>query len=149
MAAFAVDTDCLIAALCSWHESHAVVREEIAGRMHRGEQFILSAHTLVEAYAVLTRLPAPHRLSPQDAYNLIEANAAQAIVPALTANETLATLRRLRDIGKGGGLSYDALILAAAQKGGARVLLTFNEDDFEKLEPSNIEIRMPCSRALK
>ena len=35
---------------------------------------IVAAPALVEAYAVLTRLPPPHRLSPQTALTLLENN---------------------------------------------------------------------------
>ena len=38
----------------------------------------VAAHALVETYAVLTRLPAPHRLAPADAWTLIDTNFARA-----------------------------------------------------------------------
>jgi hypothetical protein len=48
---------------------------------------IVAAPALTEAYAVLTRLPPPHRLSPQTALTLLENNFFKlATVIALTAN---------------------------------------------------------------
>ena len=70
----ALDTSCLIAAVCGWHEQHRVAAAEIGRRLDRGERLSVAAHALTEAYAVLTRLPAPHRLSPADAWELLRAN---------------------------------------------------------------------------
>jgi predicted nucleic acid-binding protein len=60
---FAVDTNCLIAAVCDWHGQHRVAAAEIERRLDRGEQMAVAVHTLTEAYSVLTRFPAPHRLA--------------------------------------------------------------------------------------
>jgi predicted nucleic acid-binding protein len=62
--AFAVDTSCIVAAVCSWHEHHAAAAAAIEARYEAGDRLAVAAHGLVEAYAVLTRLPAPHRLAP-------------------------------------------------------------------------------------
>ena len=40
-------------------------------------------------------------------------------------------------------MSYDALILACAKKGGARRLLTFNRAHFERIRVEGIEILVP------
>ena len=74
MTRFVPDTNCMIAAVCTWHEHHDRAAEEIERRLERGETLFVAAHTLVEAYSVLTRLPPPYRLSPTDAFALIEAN---------------------------------------------------------------------------
>ena len=46
------DTSVLVAGFASWHESHAAAREAL--RCAR-----VVAHSLVETYSVLTRLPPP------------------------------------------------------------------------------------------
>src|SRR5439155_4456381 len=61
------DTSCLVAAVCAWHEHHAAAAREIERRLAAGEPMIVAAPALVESYAVLTRLPPPHRLRPADA----------------------------------------------------------------------------------
>jgi len=58
VAVFAVDTSCMVAAVCTWHEHHAAAAGEIERRLGRGERMAIPAPALVEAYAVLTRLPA-------------------------------------------------------------------------------------------
>ncbi|MGH8907447.1 MAG: PIN domain-containing protein, partial [Egibacteraceae bacterium] len=51
----AADTSILIAAFASWHEGHAAALAALRGNVR------LPAHAVVETYAVLTRLPPPHR----------------------------------------------------------------------------------------
>ena len=67
-AVYALDTSCMIAAVCGWHEQHRSAAAEIERRFDGGEHLSVAAHALSEAYAVLTRLPAPHRLAPTDAW---------------------------------------------------------------------------------
>lgn len=132
MPAFAVDSNCMIAAVCSWHEHHAQAVKAIERRLDRGDRMVVAAHALVEAYAVLTRLPSPHRLAASDAWTLIDHNfATPAAVVALTGAAHAALLGRLARAGIGGGRTYDALIAAAAAKGRAGELLTFNAGDFD------------------
>lgn len=74
MTTFALDTSCMIAAVCTWHEHREAAASEIELRLSRGETMCVAAPTLVETYAVLTRLPAPYRLTLSDALALVEAN---------------------------------------------------------------------------
>jgi predicted nucleic acid-binding protein len=64
----------MVAAVCTWHEHHAAAAAEIEGRLERQEQLAVPAPALVETYAVLTRLPAPHRVSAADAWTLVKVN---------------------------------------------------------------------------
>ena len=68
MSSYLIDTSCLVAAVCDWHRHHETTRKEIERRTAAGETPVLSAHSLAEAYSVLTRLPEPHRLRPDDAH---------------------------------------------------------------------------------
>ena len=52
------DTNVLVAALASWHEHNAAAAAAVAGGLR------LISHVAVETYAVLTRLPPPHRVEP-------------------------------------------------------------------------------------
>jgi predicted nucleic acid-binding protein len=71
---FLPDSNCLVAVVSPWHEHHEAATAELGRRLDRGDTMALAAPALVEAYAVLTRLPAPHRLSPADAYRLLDVN---------------------------------------------------------------------------
>jgi len=125
----ALDSSSMVAAVCSWHERHAVVAADVERRLAtRGSRLAIPAHALVEAYAVLTRLPAPHRVAPADAWALLEAN---FVKPAEVMALEAALLARLAAAGTGGGRTYDALIAEQAAIAGADVLLTLNPRHFE------------------
>ena len=74
MSRYLCDTSALVAAVSSWHEHHDRTCAEMERRKRGKEELVISAHSLAETYAVLTRLPAPHRLRATDAIALIESN---------------------------------------------------------------------------
>jgi predicted nucleic acid-binding protein len=94
---------------------------------------VVAAHTLLETYAVLTRLPPPYRLRPADALGLVEGVRDQCEVVALSAAETWSLLRKLPGGGIAGGSTYDALVAACARKGSADAIVTWNVRDFERV----------------
>ena len=142
-AVFTPDTSCVIAAVCAWHEHHAAAAHVIESRLSRGERLVVAAHVLAEAYAVLTRLPPPHRLAPSDAWTLIRTNFAHEVTTiALTGPEHVRAIGGLAAAGIRGGRTYDVLIGAAAEKAGAAVLLTFNPGHFEP-PPKGVLVVVP------
>lgn len=143
MISYLLDTSCLVAAVCAWHRFHDATRREIERRDAAGEKLILSAHSLAEAFSVLTRLPEPHRLRPSDALEVIEANWGQTGLVALTGPDYRATLRRCRDLGIGGGAVYDALIAACARKARVATLVTWDLDGFERFLEDDPAVRTP------
>lgn len=138
----AVDTSVVVAALLGWHEAHEPARRALE-RGLAAERIVLPAPVLLEAYAVMTRLPSPHRLLPTDAAALLRDTFAGVATAALDAPDVWALLAELEANGIAGGRSTDAHILAAARKAGAGKLLTFNERDFLALGERSIEIVRP------
>jgi len=129
---FALDTSCMVAAICTWHERHRAAVSDIERRLDRGEHLAVAAHALVETYAVLTGLPAPHRLSPADAWALVKANFVEAAtVIALNGPAHITLLGRLATTGIGGGRSHDAVIATCAGQARVAALLTFNPRHFD------------------
>lgn len=129
---FALDTSCMVAAACSWHERHDAVAAEIEVRLGRGERLVIPAHAILETYAVLTRLPAPHRLAAADAWALVRANfVEQGTLVTLPASAVTALVEALAGEGVGGGRTYDAVIGASAAHAKAHALLTLNRRHFE------------------
>ncbi len=139
---FFVDTSCIVACVCSWHVHHAQTVAEIEARLAAGEKMVTAAHALAEAYAVLTRLPAPHRLSPEDALALIENNFFEDAV-ALDADGYRRLLRRAGTEGIAGGRTYDALIAECAILAKAGALLTFNARHFSNLDAAGVRVVVP------
>ena len=130
MSRYLCDTSCLVAAVCTWHEHHGRTHREIERRAGAGEELVLAAHSLVETYAVLTRLPAPYRLRSEDALSLIESNWKGTPTIHLTGDETWRALLDTRRLGVIGGQTYDALIASIALKADASTLLTWNVRHF-------------------
>ena len=148
MTTFSLDSSCMIAAVCAWHERHDDAAQAIHVRFDRGDRLAIAAHALVETYAVLTRLPAPHRLAPAVAWALIDANFVKhATVAMLTARGQVALLRRLAGENVSGGRSYDALIAETARRSGAGEILTLNPRHFESLAQGGVVIIDPSAAA--
>lgn len=132
--AFLPDTSCMIAAVCSWHEHHEAAANEIESRLAGRAKMIVAAPGLIEAYAVLTRLPPPHRLSPQTALTLLENNFLKlGSVIALNAKSYQTLLLCAPKYNIAGGRAYDAVIGACAEQAKASTVLTFNARDFAAL----------------
>jgi predicted nucleic acid-binding protein len=135
----------MIAAVCSWHERHPEAVAEIEERLERGERLTVAAHALVEAYAVLTRLPPPHRLAPADAWTLVKANFVEpATVVALGGPAYVKLAGHLAAAGVRGGRCYDAVIGACAEQASADTLLTFNPRHFSPA-PKGVRVIEPPS----
>ena len=114
----AVDTSVVVAGFASWHEDHVAAARAL--RAHPD----LPAPVALEAYAVLTKLPPPHRAGAAVVRDFLD-RAFPATWLALPADAWPGLLDALRDLGVTGGASYDAVIgLTAAHHG--RELLTLD-----------------------
>jgi predicted nucleic acid-binding protein len=134
----------MVAAVCSWHEHHLRAIEAIGDRLSRKERLIVAAPALVEAYSVLTRLPAPRRLGGTEALTLLDANFTRgATVVALTAAAYRTLLRTAPGEQITGGRIYDAIIAACARKASARTILTFNVAHFTPFAGPDLDVIAP------
>ncbi len=80
----------------------------------------LAAHSALESYSVLTRLPGDARLAPADAVHLLDVRFGRPVVlPDRRAADLVA---ELADLGIAGGAVYDALIAATAATADATLL---------------------------
>src|ERR1700688_2804826 len=91
---FTLDTSCMVAAVCAWHEHHTAATAHIEQQLYEGAGVVVTGPALVEAYAVLTRLPAPHRLSPADAWAVLEANFVEPATIAMLTDEAFQSWSR-------------------------------------------------------
>jgi predicted nucleic acid-binding protein len=110
------DTSVLVAAFASWHEHHDVAFAA-AGKLDA-----VVAHCLLETYSVLTRLPAPHRMTAEVVTQLVDANFAGHELVALPAADHRKLVLGAAALGITGGAIYDALIAAACSTGALKVL---------------------------
>jgi predicted nucleic acid-binding protein len=109
MTVVAVDTSAAVPYLMVSHTAHRLTRRHL-----KGDELVLTQHSLVESYSVLTRLPGDARLAPADAVTLLRANFGDtAMLPpaaAATVPEVFAPL------GIAGGATYDALVALCARE---------------------------------
>ncbi len=109
---------------------------------------MVAAPTLVETYAVLTRLPSPHRLFSQAAKNLIPGNFLndyQSIALDGKDSQRLVFEAPSKDVSE--GRTYDWVIAVCAQKVKSSVLFTFNVRDFTFFSLQDMEIFLPQASA--
>jgi predicted nucleic acid-binding protein len=132
-----LDTAVLIAAIVRVHPMHERAVRWLKRVKLPTDTGIVSAHTLAELYAFLTRLPIQPRISPELARRLIHDNVLTTcqVIP-LTQDDYEAVIARLAERGLVGGVTYDALILHAAVKAQVDVIVTLNEKDFTRIDPS-------------
>ena len=103
----ALDTSVALPLILDRHEAHAEVVTWWAGR-----PVTLCGHAAPETYSVLTRLPTPLRVDPDDAATLLRARFGDPLV--LPAEDSQRLVDRLATAGITGGAVYDAMVALAA-----------------------------------
>jgi predicted nucleic acid-binding protein len=111
----AVDTSVVVAAFASWHAQHAPANRVVL------EGATLVAHSALETYSVLTRLPAPHRARPDLVRDFLLARFPEPHL-LLDGPSSKALVARLVELGITGGAVYDALIATTAATAGATLV---------------------------
>lgn len=143
----AIDSSVLIALVCGWHQHHEAATSMIEDRLRGGAALVVPAHALLESYAVLTRLPAPHRVAPADALALLDGNFRRGVeVVALTADRVWDLLDGAPRAGIHGGRTYDAAIAMAARRGRAGELVTLNRRHFEGFADAALRVTSPTDK---
>ena len=107
------DTSVLVPALTSWHTAHEEARDVLSTRVDA-----IVGHVLVETYSVLTRLPAPYRLTARVAGAVVSGLGHRVI----DMGDPRALVSRLAEAGVVGGAAYDALIATTAAEHGCLLL---------------------------
>lgn len=126
----AADTSVVVAAVVEWHEHHAAAAHTLNRLLDDGA-LLLPSHVLLEAYSVLTRLPASHRVAPSDAFRLLSESFANVPIASLPADEVWPLLEDLAKRAIAGGRAYDAGIARVARIANADSIVTLNAHDFE------------------
>jgi predicted nucleic acid-binding protein len=137
------DTNVLVAAFLRNHPHHNTARPVIERIKAGRDQGFVAAHTLAEAYAVLTRLPGGQQVVPATAWQLISENVVKNFtIVTLSSKEYAETLEQAAADGVEGGRTYDALLLAAAVKSGAERIYTINVRHFQSLADEKTRARV-------
>jgi predicted nucleic acid-binding protein len=110
------DTSVIVAAFASWHEHHSTAFAAV------GRVDTVVAHCLLETYSVLTRLPAPHRMTPVIVSKYLSLAFGRHTVCALSAAEQRKLVGTCAAQGLAGGAVYDAVIAATCAAAGIKLL---------------------------
>ena len=110
------DTSVIVAAFASWHEHH----EPAFAALRRVD--VVVAHCLLETYSVLTRMPAPHRMTAAIVSAYLERELGDRPAVALPAAELRELVAECAAEGLAGGSIYDALIAATCRQADLKLL---------------------------
>ena len=140
---FALDSSCLIALLSDWHDQHRRTLRSYEELLAKDAQAVIPVHALLECFSVLTRLPAPHRATPETAKLALEQTFSRtAIIAGIGPEVVWTAIDMLSRLGLGGGRVYDAAIAQCAAEAGATLLLTWNTKHFLPIAPAGL-VREP------
>jgi predicted nucleic acid-binding protein len=131
-----IDTSVLIAGMLSDHRQHSHAQPWLARAKAGAFEAVVSGHSVAELYAVLTRLPRTPRITPAEAWQLIQTNVASQTVVTLSAHDYVKMIEELVQVSVVGGAVYDAVIAKAAELANVDHLLTFNVSHFQRAWPS-------------
>jgi predicted nucleic acid-binding protein len=127
------DTSVLIAALLVNHPNHYLTLPKLEMAQRREVHGYVSTHTLAELYSVMTRLPKPLQVSPDEALSAIADLVEYIEAVPLLPEDYQTAIAQMAALKLPGGSVFDALIAQAAVKANVDCLLTLNPKDFIRL----------------
>jgi predicted nucleic acid-binding protein len=134
-----LDTNVLVASVVRGHEHHARSFPLLERVQNGKDEGFVSAHSLAEIYAVLTRLPPPFRHTPEQAMLSIEENVVKHFkIVSLTGGDYTVLIREAALAGIHGGTIYDAVLLKCAAKTEVGQIWTLNLKHFQSIAPKEI-----------
>ena len=137
---FFCDTSVLVAGCVRRHphfnRAHPLLEAASAGK----DACFISAHSVAEFFAVLTKLPVSPRINPVEARLILENNVLKHfklidLTPEIYAKAVSACV----NYGMQGGAVYDALLLECARVSGTDRIYTFNLREFQRLAPDLVD----------
>jgi len=130
------DTSVLVAAVVESHPAHdnaAAALRRVQQRQYSGW---IAMHSIAELYSVLTRLPLQPRITPANAWRVIQRDVLELLnIAALSADDYQRVVQQLAERNLSGGIVYDALLLQSAKNADVQHILTLNKKDFLRIAP--------------
>ncbi|NBB91340.1 MAG: PIN domain-containing protein [Spirochaetes bacterium] len=128
-----MDTSVIVAAVHANHPVHAVAAHWL-DRAFAAHEVVVAHHSIIESFAVLTRLPAEYRLSPTEAETVLSETLQEKVsIAPFSSQSSWAALHSLADAPSAGGASYDAFIIHLLLQAAVDVIVTYNAADFARL----------------
>jgi predicted nucleic acid-binding protein len=137
-----VDSSVIVAGVHASHPRHALALRWLVQSL-ADHRLVVTHHSVLEAYAVLTRLPADLRVTPSEARDLLkETVQANMEVAGFPADDIWTMVESLVGASIVGGRSYDAFMLHALKAFGAEAIATLNPAHFHGL-PGGLRVIDP------
>jgi predicted nucleic acid-binding protein len=127
------DTSVLVAALLVNHSNHSFALPKLEMAQRQEVKGYVSTHSLAELYSVITRLPEPLRVFPDEAQAMIIDLVQYLEAVPLLPEDYQAAMAQMVSLKLVGGGIFDALIAQVALKAEVDQLLTLNPKDFTRL----------------
>ena len=138
------DTSVLVPAVIDQLGNHEAAFDALHQYGDGAHQGYCSTHALAECYAVLTALPLPRRVLPEEARALVEESIGGRLeIIEITAADYRDVLRQVSRLGLASGAVYDALHARCARKANVARLLTYNVAHFERFDLAGIVVTTP------
>lgn len=128
------DSSVLLAAFVEPHPKHKSALSFLIKAKNKEFQLLVSAHSILEIYSVLTSAPFNPKITPIIAKQLIENNIRNIAEIIYLADEDYFTIvDKLSKSNFFGGIVYDAIIVECALNAKVDEILTLNSKDFLRL----------------
>jgi predicted nucleic acid-binding protein len=128
-----LDTSVLVPVFYGDHVHHVACLDLFVH--HTKADACCGAHSLVEVYSTLTRMPGKHRIGSDQAMLFIEHIRERLTLVSLTGEEYVAALARAAGLGVLGGSVYDAMLAQCALKAEAKAIYTCNTRHYAQFGP--------------
>ena len=134
-----LDTSVLVAAVLEDHPAHARSFARLERVQNGADKGVVSAHSVAEVYATLTKLPVQFRHSPEQALLVVEEDILKYFeLIALEAPDYAVLVREAAMARIQGGTIYDAVLLKAAAKARVDRVYTLNLKHFQAVGQGNL-----------
>jgi predicted nucleic acid-binding protein len=128
------DSSVLIAAFVESHPKHKSALSFLIKAKNKEFQLLVSSHTILEIYSVLTSAPFKPKITPIIAKQLIENNIKNiARTIYLTDEDYFKIIEKMSNLNFSSGIVYDAIVVECALNAKVDEILTLNSKDFIRL----------------
>lgn len=127
-----VDSSVLVAAIHAAHPRHALAVGWVT-RALQVHTLVATHHSVLEAYAVLTRLPGDNRVTPSEARDLLTASVKENMAIACYDPQSIwEAIGSFVTASVAGGRSYDAFVADILRRAAVDAVATFNPSHFSE-----------------
>ena len=134
------DTSVVVAAFINSHPAHRRSLPWLQKAVKKQIEDLVSVHSLIEVYSVITKLPLSPKISTDLALKLIKENILNSFkLITYGSGDYIDLLASLEKNNISGGASYDGLIMRAAAKSKADKIITLDASDFIRVSPGPVD----------